>query len=96
MIEHICELCSSSSRTWSRLRRLQRNSEFTWAGFVTYFANNHGWLEAGTRVDSSNSNTPSAAGYEALFGVTTQMHPAYPYIQGESKIFLKGHASKGE
>jgi hypothetical protein len=66
------------------------------AGFVTYFANNYGWLETGTRVHSSDSNTPPAAGYEALFGVTTQMHPAYPYIQGQSKIFLKGHASKGD
>jgi hypothetical protein len=67
------------------------------AGWVTYFANNFGWLQDNTRVYSTDTNAPPpGTGFEGLQGVTTHYHPAYPYIQGQSKIFLKSHNSTGD
>lgn len=62
------------------------------AGYVTYFANNFGWLQNNQTVYATATNQPPAGtGFEGLLGVTTHYHPAYPYIQGQSKIFLLSH-----
>lgn len=66
-------------------------------GYVTYFANNYGWVKDDTQVYATATNQPPAGtGFVKLFGVTNHYHPAYPLIQGQSKIFMKSHATTAD
>lgn len=67
------------------------------AGFVTYFADNYGWVLNDTQVYATDTNQPPpGTGFEGLDGVTTHYHSAAPYLLGQSKIFLRNHSSTGE
>ncbi len=67
--------------------------------WVTYFADNYGWVSAPPeeRVHATDTNQPPPEGtFTVLYGHTTHYHSAYPYIQGQSKIFLKSHNTTKE
>lgn len=76
------------------------------AGWITYFDNNYGWSR-GVNVflqttssapppypDSwpNDTSTPNDD-WQVTKGLTVGTHPGYPYILGQTNIFLKSHTS---
>lgn len=66
-------------------------------GFVTYFNGNYGWGRGfDVYATTTTDQAPPGTGWVKTYGFTTYSHPAYPYIRGQSQIFIKSNVGTRE
>jgi hypothetical protein len=67
------------------------------AGWITYFSNNYGWSRGfDIYAQTTSPSPPSGTGWRPTPGFTVGHHPGYPYILGQSTVFLKSNATTRE